>query len=298
MLHLKKTGLDPKDAEQVWTSLETETPRFDYSNWLYYLGAFVIISAMTWLLNLSWHWYSGGAVLLLSSLYALMFFILGHILWKKEHLKTPAGLLITSAICMTPLIIYGLGTYLKIIPVNGVALSAVRMSMELGTVIVGLIAIWFYAFPFLTAPIFFSSWLFFNELTAMPYNSAWPNIIFGLGLLVTAYLLEKYAGNSYAFWAYLFGALLFWFGLTTLMSNQSEPIFFLYLLLNIGLMALSIFLQKTILMVLGAIGTFFYLGHLAYTIFGDTLLFPIALCLIGLAIIYVGFFLQKKTMNQ
>jgi hypothetical protein len=81
------------------------------------------------------------------------------------------------------------------------------------------------------------------------------------------------------------------------MAGHSELVLVLYLILNIFLMVLSILLQKTIFMILGAIGTFIYLGHLAYTIFGDTILFPIALCTIGLVLIYGGILFQKNKSN-
>lgn len=294
----EKAGLNPQDVEQVWTSLEKEPPhKFDFSNWLYYLGALVIISAMTWLLNLSWEWFKGGAILVLSLLYAFVFYSLGSILWKKEHLKIPAGLLITIGVCMTPLIIYGFGTYFKMIPENGISLFSVRSTMTLGTILIGLIALWYFTFPFLTAPLFFAAFLFTLDVADQlaPYDvSNWIALTFGLTLVTGARLIEKRTQNDYAFWAYLFGALLFWFSLTDLMGNKSESIFFFYLIINIVLMILSILLQRSIFMILGVIGTFIYLGHLAYNIFGNTILFPIALGIIGLALIYVGILFQRK----
>ena len=45
--------------------------------------------------------------------------------------------------------------------------------------------------------------------------------------------------------------------------------------------------------VFGALGVFGYWGHLAYTVFKDSLLFPFALSALGLAIIWLGIYYQR-----
>jgi hypothetical protein len=51
------------------------------------------------------------------------------------------------------------------------------------------------------------------------------------------------------------------------------------------LMALAIKLKRTVFMVFGVLGVYAYLGHLAWTVFQDSVLFPFVLALLGLSLI-------------
>ena len=68
---------------------------------------------------------------------------------------------------------------------------------------------------------------------------------------------------------------------------------FLFFLLNTCLILISVFLERRAFIVFGGIGVTWYLGHLAYDVFEDSLLFPIALSMIGVAVIVVGIQYQK-----
>jgi hypothetical protein len=62
---------------------------------------------------------------------------------------------------------------------------------------------------------------------------------------------------------YLFGMFAFWGGLT-LLEGGSELDWFLYGLINAGLILLSVLLQRRLFVVFGAAGVFGYVGHLAW----------------------------------
>jgi hypothetical protein len=53
-------------------------------------------------------------------------------------------------------------------------------------------------------------------------------------------------------------------------------------------------LQRRLFVVFGAAGVFGYVGHLAWEIFEDSLLFPFALSAAGLAIIALGMLYAKN----
>jgi hypothetical protein len=99
--------------------------------------------------------------------------------------------------------------------------------------------------------------------------------------------------EDYAFWLYLFGLLSFWFGMT-LMGDGTEWEFFLYFVINLGLVLLSVLLQRRVFIVFGALGVFAYFSHLAYEIFRDSLLFPFALTVLGIGVIYLGVLYQRN----
>jgi len=175
--------------------------------------------------------------------------------------------------------------------------------MELGTIIAGLIALKFVRFPFLTAPIAFSLYFMSMDLTPLIFGKndfTWEqrllvSLWFGIACIVVAYLVDlrtRRRDGDFAFWLYLFGLLAFWFGMA-LMRDSSEWQKFIYCLINLGLILLSVLLKRKVFMVFGAIGVFGYLSHLAYTIFKDALLFPFALTVLGISIIYLGVLYQR-----
>jgi len=50
----------------------------------------------------------------------------------------------------------------------------------------------------------------------------------------------------------------------------------------------SVIIQRRVFIIFGSIGVFLYIGHLAFKVFEDSLLFPIALSLLGIIIIFLG----------
>jgi hypothetical protein len=87
--------------------------------------------------------------------------------------------------------------------------------------------------------------------------------------------------------------MAFWGGITATESS-SEAAKVLYCLLNVGLLLLAIILMRRTYAVFGAIGISIYFGHLADVVFKDSLLFPFALSLIGIAVIAAGLFYHRK----
>lgn len=304
-----------KQAEALWSSLENlenedkGSKVSSFSKWMYYFGAMIIICAMTWWMNLSWEWFGGGGIFIIATLYALIFTLLGAKLWKKQDLRIPAGLLITIAVCMTPLAIYGLETYFKLWPQDQVknysdffyVIKGNWIYMELGTIIAGIIALRFFPFPFITAPIFFAAWFFILDVIPLLLGKdnsweekEWLSLGFGVVLIGISYVIHRKYSADYAFWGYLFGALIFWANLSAITWDKGEFVSFIYLLINILMMIVSILLNKRIFMILGALGSFIYFGHLAYDIFEDSILFPFVMSILGLIVIYLGVMYQKN----
>lgn len=214
------------------------------------------------------------------------------------------------AVCMVPLAVYGLEIFFKIFPeADEESYSSfyhvVKGSwiwMELATIAAGLFALRYYAFPFLTAPIFFAAWFLSMDLIpiligeeASFTQKAWVSLFFGTLILAIAYLIDLKKMPQYAFWGYLFGTITFWVSLSSLCVDKGEAVLFLYLLVNISMMIKSVLLQRKVLLVFGALGTFSYFGHLAYDLFESSVLFPFAMTLLGLAVIYLGVLYQKNS---
>lgn len=306
--------ISAEQASNLWDTLKqrdegSDQARFDGAHVAYYFGALLVMAALGWLMNLGWESFGGTAIFVLAALYALLFGVAGRTLWFKERLKIPGGLLFTLAVWMTPLAIYGLeratGLWPEDAPANfrdyHIWIQGSWVVMEIGTILTGLLALKFVKFPFLTFPIAFSLWYMSMDLWPLLYGKNdldWHNrlrvsLCFGLVTLLVTYLVDRRTKEDYAFWGYLFGLMAFWGGLS-LMESNSEWNSFFYCLINLGLIFLAVFLQRKAFAVFGACGVLGYLGHLSYSIFQNSFLFPMALTLLGLIVIFAGVQYQKN----
>jgi hypothetical protein len=306
-------GLPERQIDSIWQKLvllENDKKSSPFANLLYYLGAMLIISAMTWFMNLGWELFGGGGVFLISSSYAIIFLILGNYLWNFPAYRTPAGLLVTIAACMVPLAIYGLETHFQLFDEQHhynaffYEIDGRYVLMEAGTILAALFALRFFPFPFLTAPLFFSAWFLSMDLSPLlfkrdtfPDLDYWIALIFGLGMICVGILLDKKNAKDYAFWSYLFGALAFWGGLSCLVYDKGEAVLFVYAVINLFMMAFSLIAKRYVFMVFGAIGLFGYLAHLTQNLFQNSVLFPFVLSFIGLTVIYFGIVFQRNRIK-
>ena len=306
-------GLSTKDADRLWNALCARgagRPRFDGAHVAYYFGALVVISAMGFFMTLAWSAVGGVGLTAFAAGYAVAFWMAGETLWKRG-LSTPGGLLFTMAVCMTPLAVYGVQDAMSLWAQGDPGAyreyyTHVRgswITLELATIAVGTAAILHRPFPFLTAPIAVALWFMSMDLTPLLFGKTeysweerkWVSLWFGLAMLLVSYWvdLKNHLRQDFAFWGYLFGVLAFWGGLS-LMDSDSELAKFVYCLINLALIVVSVLLRQRSFIVFGSLGVLGYLSYLSYRVFEDSLLFPVALTFLGVFIIYVGVIYQRN----
>ncbi|HHF7347330.1 TPA: DUF2157 domain-containing protein [Legionella feeleii] len=283
-----------------------QNPSFNFTNVLYYLGGLIAIGAMTLFMNLGWETFGGWGIFYLSLLYAIAGLYLSSFFETKGY-RIPAGICATFVVCLTPLAIYGLQIGMGWWPDDTVYRayhSYIKwhwIFMELGTLMVGIILAWIYRYPFMVMPIAVTLWYMSMDLAAMIAGenasftlSANVSMYFGLFTILIAFWvdLESRYSADYAFWLYIFGVMAFWGGMTC-QSSDSEFTKFIYLCINLLMIGIGVIFVRKVFVIFGAIGCSFYLGHLASQVFKDSVLFPTALTLIGLVIIYLGTLWQK-----
>jgi hypothetical protein len=122
----------------------------------------------------------------------------------------------------------------------------------------------------------------------------WISVAFGLIMMLIALLVDLRSRftKDYAFWLYLFGLLAFWGGLSSMHSGALAGKL-VYLTINVALILIGAILGRRAFAVFGGLGAMLVLGDISYRFFKDSWSFPIALTLIGFAIIGIGIWWQK-----
>jgi hypothetical protein len=176
--------------------------------------------------------------------------------------------------------------------------------MEFGTLAIGAILLWRYRFPFMLMPLAVTLWYMSMDLVPFLLGKErvydWEirkfiSLWFGLAMMLVAFWVDLRSrfSRDYAFWLYLFGVLTFWGGLS-LMNSGSEWGKLAYCGINVAMILVGAVLGRRVFAVFGGLGVAGYLGYLSYKVFKDSLIFPLALSLVGLAIIALGVLWQRR----
>ncbi|MDD2581127.1 MAG: hypothetical protein PHR66_03930 [Desulfuromonadaceae bacterium] len=298
-------------AEQLWRFLcehEKDTPRFNFTHILYYLGGMIAIGAMTLFMNLGWERFGGWGLLSIALAYAVAGLWLTEYFLGRKHLQIPAGIMATFVVVLTPLAVYGLQAALGWWPAGHVYREYHHLIdwrwilMELATLATGTVMLWRYRLTFLVMPVAVTLWYMSMDITPFLFGDAdmsWElrklvSLWFGLLICLLAFWVDIRSRHDkdFAFWLYLFGVLAFWGGLS-MMHSDSELNKFIYLCVNIVLIVVGAILSRRVFAVFGGLGTAGYVGHLAYDVFKNSMLFPFVLTVIGLGVIAIGILWQR-----
>jgi hypothetical protein len=314
---------------QRWTLLDPATqptapgplaahsqgPRFGLVNVLYYFGGMVAISAMSLFMTLGFQAMGPAGLLAIALAYGFACLkVADH--FKTRGLPVPAGILATLAVCLVPLAVWCVQSLLGLWPPGGSSnFSAYHtridwrwMTLEFATLAAGVVMLWRYRLPFMVMPIAVTLWYMSMDVANGLMQSQgfdWQftrdvSLVFGLGTCALAMWVDARSRRAdtpewrqdYAYWLYLFGAIMFWCGLS-LRQSDSELSKFLYCVLNVALVLLGAAIGRRVFTVLGALGVAMYLGYLSHRVFKDSLLFPFALTLLGLGVVWLGVWWQR-----
>jgi len=305
-------GLSPDQSHAIWRELQV-TPQseghFEPAHVGYFFGALLVIGAMGWFITEGWDSFPGWKLTTIATGYAVVFVLGARQLWNRSLFKVPGGLLATIAVCMTPLAIYGVerqlgwwpaaspGSYFNFHPF----IHASWILMEIGTVLAGIVALRWFRFPFLTAPIVYALWYMSMDATAYWFGeNEWQwhdrcliSAVFGAVTLLVSYWIDGRSDLDFSYWGYLFGLLMFTGGLSG-METGSELAKAGYCLVHLGLIFVSLLLRRKVFLVFGALGVFGYLCNEAYTYFRYSVAFPFLLTLIGIGLIAAAMLYKKN----
>lgn len=287
-------------------------PRFDAVHVLWYAGALLVIGAMGLFSTLAYSQMGGWALAATAFGYAAMFLAGGHWFWHRKAMRTLGGLLVTIAVSMAPLAVYGVQDALDLWGRGDpgayrdfhVWIRASWLPMELAAIAAGLAAFWAYRFPFILAVVAVALWFLSMDLAAWLMEGRTRHfdfdlyrvvsLWFGGALLLATWLADMVRGRGdLTFWLHLSGLLAFWGALAAsfAMDAMAWP---LYAAANIFLLAVAALFGRRSYAVFGTLGLYHLLGDLSARVFADSLLFPFALSLIGMAIIALGWLYHRK----
>lgn len=296
-----------------------EAPRFGFTHLLYYFGGLLAIGAATLFLTEAFQRLGAWALLAISLAYLGACTVASQRL-QARGLGIPAGILATLAVCLVPLATWALQHGLGWWPEGGAGdagqyrqfhthIDFRWLTLELVTLAAAVVALWALRHPFLMLPVAITLWYMSMDLArlivAPPDSSAaWDfyrdfSMGFGGLMVLLAIWIDARSrapggsGRDYPFWLYLLGMLTFW-GALSARQSDSELDKLVYGLLNLGFVLLGVLLQRRVFTVLGGLGVAAYLGHLSWQVFKDSLLFPLALTLIGLGVIALGVWWQRN----
>ncbi|MCV0437080.1 MAG: DUF2157 domain-containing protein [Hydrogenophaga sp.] len=316
--------LEREDAEAAAGALQAmpthpapfdRGPAFSFTNTLYYFGGMLAIGAMTLFMTLGWELFGAWGVFVLAVGYLTGALLVAQNLLHKG-LRTPAGVLATLAACLVPLAVWAFQSGIGLWPEGGP--DSYRdyhrfidwrwLTLEFATLAAAVVLLYRFKLPFMVMPVAVTIWYLSMDVAHMLMQKDgfdWAftrdvSLVFGLATCAIAVWVDlrtRTATNAedrqdFAFWLYLFGALMFWCGLS-LRESESEFNKFLYALINVAMVFLGAAIGRRVFTVLGAIGVASYVGYLAWRVFEDSLLFPFALTLLGLGVVALGIWWQR-----
>ena len=291
-------------------------PKFGLVNVLYYFGGMVAISAMSLFMTLGFQSMGAGGLLAIALAYLLACLKVADN-FKARNLPVPAGLLATLAVVLVPLAVWCVQSLLGLWPPGGssnfsdyhVFINWRWTTLEFATLAAGVVMLRRYRLPFMVMPIAVTVWYMSMDVAngLMQSNGFdWKftrdvSVVFGMGTIALAMWVDVRSRRSatpewrqdFAFWLYMFGAIMFWGGLS-LRDSSNELGKFMYALLNVALVLGGAAIGRRVFTVLGALGVAMYLGYLSHRVFRDSMLFPFALTLLGLGVVWLGVWWQKN----
>jgi len=306
-------------AERLWARWAGEAiapPRFSFVHVLYYFGGMLAIGAMTLFMTLGWELFGAWGTLLLSLGYAAGAVAAArHLLRRGLHI--PAGILATIAVCLVPLAAWSVQSGIGLWPPGGPdsyrdyhrLIDWRWLTLELATLAAAVVMLRWLRLPFMVMPVAVTLWYLNMDLAHMLTRQPgfdWRfarnvSLVFGLATCAIAVWVDLRCRlatdprdrQDFAFWLYLFGAIMAWGGLS-LHDSDNELGKAVYALINVGLVFLGAAIGRRVFTVLGAIGVAGYLGYLSHKVFADSLLFPFVLTLLGLGTVAAGVWWQRQ----
>lgn len=278
---------------------ETEPPRgLDLSTVAWWGGTLLVIVAMLALVPLLMERYGRHVLLAAALLYGAAFAVAAWWLWFRARYETAGGLMATLAVCMAPAVVLGVMVSAGLAHPDGGLPTGGGIAMELAAVAAGLAALAAIRFTFLLVPVIVAVWIFVYDapLDLWGYDCtegdacAAISFWYGVVLVGAAYAMDHLLRDDYAFWGYFFGALGMTVSLFLLafLVRDSDALRAVFALVCVGMVLFAMVVRRDVFVVFGTIGVLAYLLYLIWDLFEGSLVFPLVLSAVGVALVFAG----------
>ncbi len=318
-LAAEKAGCTKAQAEEIWKILNHEgslKTGFDLVHVIYYLGGLIIYCALAWLIWEGDRLYGNTTLFSITSTAALISYGLGIYLWKIKRDEVLGGIGLFLSLALIPFVTYlfqdmlgwwsdhDFGRYKNFDDL----FHGGWFLIEITTLVLTAITLRLTRFPFLGLILFSTLWLMSEDILPLcirklqlgipkAHLEQISRVVFGCSLILWAFILDRKEKVNFAFWAYLFGALSFWEGMT-FAYYKTEWGHLSYCLSSVSLFALGPILKQRVFILFGMTGIITYLGKLAWRHFSTSAAFPFILTFIGLAVIVIGLLFQQYAKKK
>jgi hypothetical protein len=295
-------------AEQVQAGPE-QRKGLNFVSLAYYFGGFMILLAYTIFMGLQWESLEFTGQIAISLFTIVVLWAIGYFL-QRSGFRIAGGLLIFAGTGIVPLFVFTVQRALGIWPDDQTyaymefyrIVAQTWILLELISIGVAVIVIWRVRFTLISLLIAFWTWFLSMDITRWVSQSdywTWSDreqivsTTIGVGMLGLGVWLQRRTKQDYSFWFYLFGHIIVLSHLSALTLNREGFLGIVYLAVYISFVVASVWLQRRVFLVFGAIGCYSYLSYLAFRVFEGALGFVFALGVIGLLIVLTAVGYQK-----
>jgi hypothetical protein len=296
-------------AEQVQTGVE-QRKGLNLVTIANYFGGFLVLLAYTVFIGTKWGSLDSAAQAGVSLLTIGVLWTIGFALRYLGYVQA-GGLLIFAGTGVFPLLVYTLERMIGARPAAGSYAygdfyyrtdAPIWIVMEVTSIFVATIILWRIRFSLLVLLIAFWSWFLSMDLLRwITQSPTWSwgdqeqlvSTLIGVFMLALGIFLQRRTRQDYSLWFYTFGHLIVFTHLTALLLDNESALGLLYLMIYLAFVVASVWLQRRVFLVFGAIGSYGYISFLAFDVFEGSLGFVFALAGAGLAIILTTVGYQK-----
>jgi hypothetical protein len=301
--------------ETPMSSPSRRARRLDVASIAYYFGGFMILFAYTIFMGIQWEAVGKVGQVLIASMTISLLWGLGALLRRRGY-SLGGNMLVFVGTGIVPLWIYTVEHLIGVWPRIGEDyedffrdVQPSWVSMELGAIAVAAVVLWKVRFSLIGLLISFWAWYLSMDFARWIFGGSardWgstaaeaTSCVIGLGLIGLGVALQRRLGEDISLWFYLFGHLAVICPFTalalehkTILGLLAFPAFYA------GVVVASVWLQRKVFLVFGAIGIYGYVSYLASEIFHGALGFTFGLALVGLVIIFSAVWYQKSARQS
>lgn len=299
----ERAGVAPAQADALWQALLASGRRPSrVRDVAWYGGAAVSLVACAVFLGTGWADVGPVFGLAVAAVYAVAALLVSEVL-RARRAPVPAGLVAVLLLALVPVAVTAAQdltsawgrTAFGEADTLAQWLGQPWATVELLVLLLGLPLLARHRQPVLVAPPAVAAWAVLTELGSVLGVQPVLGTLACAGLLAGGLALDAVRQRGHALVLHL-GALL---ALPPLLFDQwgldGDGQALVAGLGGLAALGLGVRLERRVFLVAGALGVFGALAHLAFTVFSDSLLFPVALAALGLGVVLAGVRLDART---